>query len=91
MLPLNDALPGPHVPVLVTRGALVAHRYTYAPPRCRTSQYLTTFVLLSVLSKKVNPCETRGWGSHVCFLTLVALNLQSDAGAHTDLYCLSVE
>ena len=26
MHPLNDALPGPYVPVLVTRGALVAHR-----------------------------------------------------------------
>ena len=34
--PLNGALPGPYVPVRVTRGALVAHRYTYAPPRCRT-------------------------------------------------------
>ena len=33
--PLNGALPGPYVPVRVTRGALVAHRYTYAPPRCR--------------------------------------------------------
>ena len=44
----NDALPGPYVPVLVTRGALVAHRYTYAPPRCRTSQYRRTFVPLSV-------------------------------------------
>ena len=32
--PLNGALPGPHVPVRVTRGALVAHRYTYVPPRC---------------------------------------------------------
>ena len=31
--PLNDALPGPYVPVRVTRGALFAHRYTYAPPR----------------------------------------------------------
>ena len=40
MLPLNDAQPRPYVPVWVTRGALVAHRYTYAPPRCRTSQYL---------------------------------------------------
>ena len=39
MHPLNDALPGTYVPVLVTRGALVAHRYTYDPPRCRTSQY----------------------------------------------------
>ena len=37
--PLNGAIPGPYVPVLVTRGALVAQRYTYAPPRCRTSQY----------------------------------------------------
>ena len=32
MHPLNDALPGSYVPVLVTRGALVARRYTYAPP-----------------------------------------------------------
>ena len=27
--PLNGALPGPYVPVRVTRGALVAHLYTY--------------------------------------------------------------
>ena len=45
---LNDALPGPYVPLRVTRGALVAHRYTYAIPRCRTSQFRRTFVLLSV-------------------------------------------
>ena len=30
------ALPGPCVPVRVTRDALVAHRYTYAPLRFRT-------------------------------------------------------
>ena len=45
---LNDALPRPYVPVRVTRGALVAHRYTFAPPRCRTSQYSRIFVPLSV-------------------------------------------
>ena len=45
---LNDALPGPCRPVRVTHGALVAHRYSYAPPRCRTSQYRKTFVPLSV-------------------------------------------
>ena len=50
MHPLNDALPGPYVPVRVTRRALVTHRYTYAPPRCRTSQYRRTFVPLSVSS-----------------------------------------
>ena len=48
MHPINDALPGPYVPVRVTRCARVAHRYTYAPPRCRTSQYRRTFVRLSL-------------------------------------------
>ena len=48
MHPLNGALPGPYVPVWVTRGALVAHQYTYAPSRCRTSQYSRTFISLSV-------------------------------------------
>ena len=48
MHPLNDALPGPYMPVRVTRDALVAHRYTYAPPRWRTSQYNRTFVTISV-------------------------------------------
>ena len=45
---LNDALPGPYVPVRVIRGTLVAHRYTYALPRCRTSQHRRAFVSLSV-------------------------------------------
>ena len=46
--PLNGALPGPYVPVLVTRSTLVAHRYTYAPPPCRTLQYSRTFIPFSV-------------------------------------------
>ena len=46
--PLCGALPVPYVPVWVTRGALIAHRYTFAPPRCRTSQYRRTFIPLSV-------------------------------------------
>ena len=48
MHPLNGALPGPYVPARVTRGALVADRYTYAPPRCRTLQYSRTFIPFSV-------------------------------------------
>ena len=36
------------VPARVTRGALVAHRYTYAQPRCRTLQYRRTFIPFSV-------------------------------------------
>ena len=38
----------PYVPVRVTRGAVIAHRYTYAPPRCRTWQYRRIFISLSV-------------------------------------------
>ena len=48
MHPLNGALPEPYVPVRVSCGSLVAHRHTYAPPRCRTSQYIRTFIRLSV-------------------------------------------
>ena len=48
MLPLNDELPAPYMPVWATRGALVVHWCSYAPPRCRTSQYRMTFVPLSV-------------------------------------------
>ena len=45
---LNGALTLLYVPVQVIRGALIAHRYIYAPPRCRTSQYSRTFIPLSV-------------------------------------------
>ena len=46
--PIYGALPGPYVTAQVTRSALVAHQYTYAPPRCRTLQYSRTFILFSV-------------------------------------------
>ena len=48
MHPLHGALPGPYVPMRVTRSTLVAHRYTYDPTRCRTSQYRRTFIPFSV-------------------------------------------
>ena len=48
MHPLCGALLVPYVPFRVTLGTLIAHRYTYAPPRCRTSQYRMTFISLSV-------------------------------------------
>ena len=48
MHPLCGVLPVPYVPVRVTRGALIAHRFTNALPRCRTSQYRRTFISLSV-------------------------------------------
>ena len=34
---LYGALRDPHVPVRVAPGAVIAQRYTYAPPRCRSS------------------------------------------------------
>ena len=48
MHPLSGALALPYVPARVTRGALVAHRHSFAPHRCRTSQYRRSFVHLSV-------------------------------------------
>ena len=42
--PLNGALLGSYVRVRVTCGTLVADRYTYAPPRCRTSQHRRNFI-----------------------------------------------
>ena len=41
-------MPLPCVPARVTRGVLVAHRHSFAPPRCRTSQYRRSFVPHSV-------------------------------------------
>ena len=46
--PLCGALPVRYVPVRATRGALIAHTYTFAPPGCSTSQYRMTFISLSV-------------------------------------------
>ena len=46
--PLCGAIPVPYVPVRVSRGALIAHGCTFAPPRCRTSQYRRTFNPLSL-------------------------------------------
>ena len=48
MHPFSGALSLPYVPARVTCGALVVHRHSFAPPRCRTSQYRRTFVPLSV-------------------------------------------
>ena len=48
MHPLYCALPLLRVPVLVTLGAAIAHRYICGPPRCRTSQCTRTFIPFSV-------------------------------------------
>ena len=48
MHPLSCALPLAYVPARVNRSALVAHRHSFAPPRCRNSKYRRTFVPLSV-------------------------------------------
>ena len=81
MHPLCGALPVPYVPVRVTRGTLIAQRYTYAPPRCRTSQYRRTFISLSVSlwNDLVNPerwCGIGGFQEQVqcLFVGLVALS-----------------
>ena len=48
MHPLYGALLEPYVPVHVTLSVVIAHRYTNAPPRCKTSRYHRDFIHLSV-------------------------------------------
>ena len=48
MHPFYCALPEPYVSVRVTRGAVIVHRCTYAPPHCISSQYRRIFIPLSV-------------------------------------------
>ena len=48
MHPLSGVLPLPFVPARVTLGVLVAHRHSFVPLRCRTSQHRRTFVPLSM-------------------------------------------
>ena len=56
MHPLTGALPGPYGPVRVRRCSLVAYRYTYAPPRCITSQFRRTFIVsVSVWNDLADP------------------------------------
>ena len=56
--PSSSALPLPYVPVRVTLGALVAHRHSFTPPRCKTSQYRRSFVplLMSLWNDFVTLC-----------------------------------
>ena len=53
MHPLYDALPEPYVPIRITRGAVIAERYTYALRRCRTSQYRMTLFLCQCLCGEI--------------------------------------
>ena len=64
--PRNGALPRPFVPVQATRGVLLAHWHTYAPPRCRTSQYSRSFIPISVslLLTRIRWCGTGGFQEH---------------------------
>ena len=71
MHPLCAALPVPCVPVRTTRCALVANWYSYAPPRCRTSQYHRTFIPLSMsLSNYLTDPVFDGVGLN-CFQSIV--------------------
>ena len=65
MHPLHGALPGSYVPVRVTRGALVAHRYTYAPPRCITFIPLSVSLWNDLASPVFNGVGLAGFKSRV--------------------------
>ena len=83
MHPLYGFLSLPFVPVRVKRGALVAHRYTYASPHYRTSQYPITFIPLSIslwndlgdpVFDGVGLTDFKS-GANACLLAIAALSL----------------
>ena len=81
MHPLDGALPGPYVPVRITRGTLVSHRYTYPPPRCKILQYRSSFVLLSDLlgrfcRPRIRWCGTGGFQEQCqCFFIRLSCSI----------------
>ena len=81
MHPNYGALPVPYVPLRVARVAVIVHRYTYAPPCCRTSQYRQNFIqsvsLWNDLSDPVFDGVGRGFQqqSQCLFIGLAARSL----------------
>ena len=69
MQPLNGALPGPYVPVRVTRAALVAHRYTYVPPRCSAGPLFPSATIWLTPYSMVWDCGLQEQGQ-CCFVSL---------------------
>ena len=64
MHPLSGALLFPYVPACVTHGALVAHRHSFPPPRCRTAQYLGAPLSVSLERSRlpyIRWCGTAGF------------------------------
>ena len=60
--PVNGALPGPYVPVRVTLCALVAHRYTCAPPRSPAGLlFLSRSPSGTILLTRIRWCGTGGF------------------------------
>ena len=88
--PLNGALPGPYVPVRVTRGALVAHRYTYAEP-CSTAGLLFPSRCPSgmILLAPYSMCGTGGFQEHgQCFFIGLICSISTIVLYYFSLYLL---
>ena len=94
--PLNGALPEPYMPVWVTCCTLVAHRYTYAPPRCgphRTAGLLSLSPCLSgmICCPCIRSCGTCGfqeWGQ--CFLVGLSCSIPTRVFYYFSFSLLSV-
>ena len=89
MQPLFGARPVPYVPVRVTLGAWLAHWYTYAHPRCITSQQRRTFISVLWVSVEwsnrpcIRWCGTGGFHEQGQWFLLA-----SAASSHFDFYLL---
>ena len=93
---LNGAVPGPYVPVHITRGALVRQWYTYVLPLCRTSQYHRTFIPFSVSPWTILLTRIRWCGigrfheQGQCFLICLSCSIPTIVFYYFSLSLLSV-
>ena len=76
MHPLCGTLPVPYVPVQITRGTLIAHWYTYAPPRCCTAEPHSTAGLLFP-SQYLSGSSLFGKSTHISMISNSVTNLRS--------------
>ena len=92
MHPLNDSLPGPCVPVRVTRVALVAHRYTYAPPRRTFVRLLVSLWndLADPVFEGVGLAGFKSW-ANAFLLAKAALSLLLSSTIFSFLFFLSLD
>ena len=82
----------PYVTMQVTCGALIVNYYTYAPPRCRTAQYHTIFIVISATLWNDLGYARATLDKQSCVITSTLFKMNSTCMRSCDLNfsCLSI-